>query len=259
MFTWICPQCGGEVLPSQEECPRCVKPAAPAAQPATPERPAAPVPPQAPAPVPQAAPVQPAPFQPAPVRPAPVQQPVAVSTPHFQPQEQPAPRPSTPSYYDAPPEPRSTGLRDTLVTLGVAAALLGGGYLYWTRAERTDAPVQEKKAELESAKGAKSAHPYAKQIEVTGIRIRTQKSGQADVRFLVVNHSAAEISDLALDVSLGAKGTSKEVAFVSATVKKLPAFGSTEVSAKGRTEVSAIDMPDWQFVEPKVIITENER
>ncbi len=23
MFTWICPKCGGEVLPSQSECPRC--------------------------------------------------------------------------------------------------------------------------------------------------------------------------------------------------------------------------------------------
>ena len=24
MFTWICPKCGGEVLPSESECPRCV-------------------------------------------------------------------------------------------------------------------------------------------------------------------------------------------------------------------------------------------
>ncbi len=31
MFTWICPKCGGEVLPSQSECPRC------AAEPKAPE------------------------------------------------------------------------------------------------------------------------------------------------------------------------------------------------------------------------------
>lgn len=250
MFTWICPQCGGEVLPSQEECPRCVKPAPVAA----PERPVQAAPPQP-------APPQPKPQFPVPQPPAAAPQPVFNTQPaaQFQPQAQPAPRPAASSYYDAPPEPRSTTLRDTLVTLGVAAVLLGGGYLYWNRGERAEAPAKETKSALESAKSAQSTHPYAKQIEVTGIRIRAQKSGQAEVKFLVVNHSAADITNLALDVSLGAKGTAKEVAFVSATIKKLPAFGSTEVNTKGRTEVSSIDMPDWQFVEPKVVINEAER
>lgn len=241
MFTWICPQCGGEVLPSQEECPRCVKPAqtaqpVPAAQPAPTAQPAAvppalPPQPQAPQP-PQAAP------QPFPPAPAPVYHQPALHHEHH--------------------EPRSTGLRDTLVTVGVAIVLLGAGYFFWNRNEQADKPETAAKTELEQVKGAKSTHPLAKQIEVTGVRLRLPKPGQADIQLLVVNHSAAEIADLSIDVVLGAKGTAKEVAVFNVKVKRLSPFGSAEVSAKAKTQVSAIDLPDWQFLEPKVVIQSNE-
>jgi hypothetical protein len=217
MFTWICPQCGGEVLPSQDECPRCAKRAAEPGQ-------AVAVPPVA-----TAAPVQ--------------ATPVPAS---------PAPR------YTPPEEPRSTGLRDLLVTVGVAAVLLGVGYFFWTRAERRERAASETKAGLETAAGARNAHPLSKQIEVAGFRLRMPKPGQAEVQMLVVNHSAAEIAGLSMDVVLMAKGTSKEIAVLPVTVKRLSPFGSAEVTAKGKTLVSAIDLPDWQFLEARVVVQGTE-
>jgi len=145
-----------------------------------------------------------------------------------------------------------------LVTLGVAVLLLGGGYFFWNRNEQKGDSPSASKAELENVKGARSTHPLAKQIEVTGVRLRLPKPGQADVQMVVVNHSAAEIANLAMDVVLEAKGTGKEVAVFSVTVKQLSPFGSSEVSAKAKTTVSAIDLPDWQFLEPKVVVQANE-
>jgi len=226
MFTWICPQCGGEVLPSQDECPRCVRAAN--LQPAPPPEAESAVVPQMPAAAPVAAALV-----------APIYTPMAPS-------------------YMPPPEPSSTGLRDVLVTVGVAAVLLGAGYYFWTRAERGEKPAGDTKARLESVTGARSTHPMAKYIEVTGIRLRMPKPGQAEVQLLVVNHSAAEIAALSMEVVLVGKGTTKEVAVFPVTVKRLGPFGSAEVTAKAKTTVSAIDLPDWQFLEPKVVVQANE-
>ena len=251
MFTWICPQCGGEVLPSQEDCPRC-KPPVPVAPAAVAEPVAAPVP----APVPVAAPV-PVPVPVAAPAPAPTPAPAPAPAPYAAPS--PAPTFGAAAHsYDAHPEPKSTGLRDVAVTLGVAVILLGGGYLYWTKNERAEKAANAPKAVMEKVKGSKGTHPLAKQIEVTGVRLRMPKPGQADVQMVVVNHSAAEIAGLTMDVVLGAKGTNKEVAVFSVKVKQLSPFGSAEVSSKAKSELSAIDIPDWQFLEPKVVIQPNE-
>ena len=229
MFTWICPQCGGEVTPSQDECPRCVRAANPQAIPPAEGEPAVvrPLPAAAPAPAPGYAPAALS-YAPAPLSNAP------------------------------PPEPRSTGLRDVLVTVGVAAVLLGAGYFFWTRAERGETPAAETKAGLETVTGARRTHPLAKQIEVTGIRLRMPKPGEAVVQLVVVNHSAAEIAGLTMDVVLVGRGTSKEVAVFPVMVKRLSPFGSVEVTVKAKTTVSAIDLPDWQFLEPKVVVQGNE-
>ena len=142
-------------------------------------------------------------------------------------------------------------------TLGVAAVLLGGGYFMWTRSERAEKVAAEPKAGLESAAG-RPTHPLAKAIEVTGIRLRIPKPGQAEVQLLVVNHSAAEIAAISMDVVLTGKGTAKEVAVFPVTVKRLGPYGSSEVTAKAKTLVSAIDLPDWQFLESKVVVQANE-
>ncbi len=221
MFTWICPKCGGEVPPSYSDCPRCAPPAASAT--------AA----ESPAATPTAA-ESPTPAAPAPQAPSPVAQPAPV--------------------YAAYPEQKSTALRDIAVVLGVAAVLLGAGYFVWQRMENGDKPKEDATTKMEKPGEALKAHPLAKQIEVTGIRIREPKPGQAEVKMLVVNHSAADIADLRMTVSLIARGTEKEVATFPITVKRLGAFESTEASAKIKVALRAYELPDWQFLEAKLFV-----
>lgn len=265
MFTWICPQCGGEVLPSQDECPRCVKAAPP--EPADAQTAAA-------MPAPQVQGYGP-PAGGSPAAPAPVGSQPPVHVPFFAPSQPPQPRtapvPPTPPVWTAPPaegnaaraaaptytlpaERASTVFRDIIVTVGIAAVLLGIGYFVWNRGEAGEKKPQASKAALEDAKGGRAVNPLAKQIEVTGIRLRVPKPGQAEVQLLVVNHSAAEITDLSMDVILNTRGSSAEVAMFPVKVKRLAPLGSAEVLAKATPELKAIDIPDWQFLEAKVVI-----
>lgn len=141
--------------------------------------------------------------------------------------------------------------------LGVATVLLGIGYFFWNRGEQQSARTTETKAELEEVK-TRGAHPLAKQIEVTGIRLRMPKPGQAEVQLVVVNHSAAEIAELAMDVVLAGKDKGRTVAVFPVKVKRLGPFASVEATARAKSEVSAIDLPDWQFLEARVAIQSNE-
>src|SRR5258708_34554674 len=122
MFTWICPTCGKEVPPSMDECPRC-KPAAPVVQPVPAQAPA-------PAPVPAMAP------QPQQAFAAPQQPPQPQYAPQPPQGYAPQPQPYAPNRYDPPP-PASTGMRDLLVTLGVAGGPVGRGYLVGPRSGQT--------------------------------------------------------------------------------------------------------------------------
>lgn len=234
MFTWICPQCQNEVPPSQDECPRCAKRDTP---PPLPQEPAAAVPVQQAPAAPQFSGQAPPAAAPVYV-PPPAQQPVYAAEVAYA-------------------EPKSTTMRDILVTVGVAAVLLGGGYFYWSRQQA--APTAEtsapESAPIESVAGAKP-HPLARQVEVTGVRLRTPKAGQAEVTVLVVNHSAAEIGGLKVDVVLMAKGTNREVAAFPLPVKRLAPFASQELTAKTKVTMSGIDLPDWQFLEPRITLAD---
>jgi len=156
--------------------------------------------------------------------------------------------------YAPQPEQKSTTLRDIGVVLGVAAVLLGAGYFVWQRMESGDKAKDAPTTQTEKPGEAPKEHPLAKQIEVTGFRIREPKPGQADVKMLVVNHSAADIADLRMTVSVTAKGTSKQVATFPITVKRLGAFESTEASAKIKVALRAYELPDWQFLEAKLLV-----
>lgn len=147
-------------------------------------------------------------------------------------------------------EQKSTGMRDFLVTIGIAAVLLGAGYFLWQRMEKDGEPATP--AVGKQAAEAKE-HPLARQIEVTGFRIREPKPGTGEVRMVVVNHSAAEIADLKLQVSLAAK-EGKQVASFPVNVKRLGPFGSTELSAPIKITMRAYELPDWQFLEARLLV-----
>lgn len=252
MFTWICPVCGAEVPPSESECPRCAErrraamtqqpgaapaytppglaPAAPAAmpqgmQPAAPTAP--PQPPQAP----------PAAYGPtAPPTPAPPQQVYVIGNQN--------PRRGVPAWLAA----------------SLTIAVLGGGlfalYRYIARGGSGQTGAGQATT-LERPTAQTSQHPFAKYVEVTGIRLLETADKKLVARFVVVNHAPAPLSGFRLRVTLEASNASPGeavIAVVDASPGTLPPHGIREVEAPLVTHLKVYELPDWQFLRARVEI-----
>ena len=101
-------------------------------------------------------------------------------------------------------------------------------------------------------------HPLAKYLEVSGFRLSEAKQGKLTVRFLVINHSDADIADLGLNVSLRPiTSPPSEPPFCTFPVK-VATLGPQEVAnALGEctTTLRVYELPDWQFIRASFQIT----
>lgn len=142
---------------------------------------------------------------------------------------------------------------------GVAVALLlvfGGIYYFLTRGDTPPASAPTK-ASAASPDAKAAANPLQKSIEVTGLRFTTENQKPV-VHFIVVNHSAAPISDLVATVNLLA-GTSRsdedQIGSFNLNADVIPANGSKDMSAPLKTKLKPYEMPDWQNATAEVQIT----
>jgi hypothetical protein len=210
MFSAECPKCKNEIPLGMNECPVCA--AREAAGETAPEMPAV---------APTLDPVRAA---------------VSMSLPD------PAARRATPAW---------------LVMAGVAVLLGGvfaGGYLFLLPKLRGGSPTPAKPpaAALESPapSTAPTAHPYAKYIEVAGIRI-VEENKKPILKLLLVNHSGAELADINGKVELRAVSGKPDAPAVGAVEVKVSSIGpyeSKELSAPLKTTLRAYELPDWQFL-----------
>ena len=237
MFTWICPTCGREVPPAYDACPDCAARAKSAqAQAAAPAEVAAvPLPPAAPAP---AAPTPAAAPPPAPYTPP------AVAPP--------------PAYYAAPPQ--RAPLPTWLLTVLFALAFIGlGAGVYWlVQYFRGGSQAAASAVETVPVKGPAKQHPLQKYVEVTGIRFVQAANKNTEARFLVVNHSGADIADLAGTVNIWGRTAKSEEEAAGNFNFKVPTLGpyeSKEVTAPVTTKLKVYELPDWQNVSTEVQIT----
>jgi len=222
MFTWICPQCGREVPPAYNECPDCAAAAAAGKAPAPVLQPQRTPPPQPQAPEPQA----------------------------------PAPRvaPRT-----APPTALPTWVMSVLFAL---LFITLGGAVYWGleryKAGRSTAAAPMALENVGEKRANGKQHPLQKFVEVTGIRLLQDARKRAEARFVVVNHSGAEIADLAGNVQLWARTQKSEEEPVGSFAFKLPSLGpfeSREMAAPVTTKLRVYELPDWQNVTGEVQLT----
>jgi len=135
----------------------------------------------------------------------------------------------------------------TLVSLGVA--------LYLATRPAAHAPVAEKAS---SVAPPVKRHPLWRHIEVTGIRITEDSSQKAQVAFLVVNHSGADIADLGGKLTLKAKGAKPEHPPLASFEFKVPSIGpyeSKELKTTVTSTMRAYELPDWQFLDADLEIT----
>jgi hypothetical protein len=281
MFTWICPQCGKEVPPAYNDCPDCSKKAAagggdaavaPVTPPpppptafAPPQQPYYPQPPQAqqappsgyypPQPPPQAQQAPPAGYYPPPPPP---------QQPYYPPQPQAPPQASPQGYYMPPAAPaRGLNLPVWLMTILVAVAV--GGVVFGiialvssNRGSAGTGPAPIATVESPAAKPGAKTNPLQKYIEVTGVRFVSDPKNQAPmVKFLIINHSPADINGLAGNVTMwGRTQKSEEDAqgsfSFSATIGP---YESKELTVPLNTKRKIYELADWQNITTDVQIT----
>ena len=108
----------------------------------------------------------------------------------------------------------------------------------------------------DASKG-KVTNPLQKYVEVVGIRMITQDK-QPAARFIVVNHSGAEIDDLAANVTLLASTSRSDEDAVGTFSFKIPSIGSNEfkeLTEPLKTKLKPYELPDWQNTTAEVQIT----
>ncbi len=140
----------------------------------------------------------------------------------------------------------------------VFAGLTGAGWVGYTyvlpsnRAQEESAgPSGTKLLPLDEAQKKKLAHPFARHLEVTGLRITEGANRKLEVRMVVINHSAAELPDLKLEIQLSttnAKPGAEPISVFTAAVPPLSAYESKDVKAPATTRLRAYEFPDWQFL-----------
>jgi len=99
------------------------------------------------------------------------------------------------------------------------------------------------------------SHSLADTIEVTGFRILVDYNKKSEIHYLVVNHSANELSDMTVYVTLhasGAKPGQPPLCRFSFRAPSLKAFEVKEMTASIEKFTHSVTVPDWQDLRAEV-------
>ncbi len=161
----------------------------------------------------------------------------------------------------APAAPSRGGIPGWAIGVGFAVGLAAVLYVLFTYVlpKKTDtASTAGSTATAESAApvagaAGKKPHPLAKFLEVVGIRWVEDAKQKAKIQFIVVNHSAADLPELKMLISVKAGG--KVLFDVPFTVSSIGPYESKEFSTPIQTALKGYELPDWQFVKADFEIT----
>lgn len=104
-------------------------------------------------------------------------------------------------------------------------------------------------------------HPLAKYVELVGFRLSEGGGGKLKVKFVVVNHSEADIGDLGLKVILTTSSAKPDDPPIAQFDVKVPSLGPEEikdVSATATSKLRVYELPDWQYLKAEFEITSPE-
>jgi hypothetical protein len=101
-------------------------------------------------------------------------------------------------------------------------------------------------------------HPLAKYLEFSGFRLTEAGKGSLKVQFAAINHSEADLGELAVKVKLVVVNAKPEDPPVTEFETKIPSLGPLEVrnmTASAPTKLRVYELPDWQFLRAQFEIT----
>jgi hypothetical protein len=107
-----------------------------------------------------------------------------------------------------------------------------------------------------ASKSPPKISPYQKYIEVSGVRFLEDAKKRPQVKFVVTNHSAADITGLSGNVTVWARTQkSEEQAGTFTFTTSLGPWETKDVTAPLTTKLAMIELPDWQNTRSEVQIT----
>jgi hypothetical protein len=142
-----------------------------------------------------------------------------------------------------------------LVAIGAVLAVL---YLYILPSKKsaTVAATSDGAAGPMSSSPAavpRGAHPLAKFLEISGVRVSEDAKQQLHVHFVVVNHSAADLPELEMTVTV--KAADKPLVEVPVKVPAIGPFESKDMASTLKSSLKGYELPDWQFLKADFVIT----
>jgi hypothetical protein len=100
------------------------------------------------------------------------------------------------------------------------------------------------------------AHPLAKYIQVTGIRIRPGTAGVARIGYVVVNHSPADLPRLKAQLMLAGAGST--IFDVPVDIPSIGPFETKDLTVSVKTQLKPYELPDWQALTPTLRIVADQ-
>ena len=139
-----------------------------------------------------------------------------------------------------------------LMSLLFAALFIALGVgIYWGVRHWKNRPAAgaAQPAALENPPAAGQGGPpssVAKFIQITGVRLTQTEKKKTQARFLVVNHSSADVAELSGTVTLRARGADSPVGTFSFKSLSLDPHEAKEAVAPVDTSLRVYELPDWQ-------------
>jgi hypothetical protein len=150
------------------------------------------------------------------------------------------------------------------ISVLVATGLfLGAGSLMQYLASRDAAvssasqrPVQGTAAT--SVAAAVDPHPFARFVEVTGLRVSADLNRKSQMQYLVVNHSSARLSDVVLKIAVRSTADSSgapPLFSLSVVVPSLAPYQSKEIKTDLDAGLRSTAIPDWENLRADVQVS----
>jgi predicted membrane-bound mannosyltransferase len=159
-------------------------------------------------------------------------------------------------------EPRSGGARRgwaKSVMIALMVLLSGAAVMFYFAPIGRSSAETKLPAEVQAASAATqpASHPLAQYIEVTGFRIVVDYNKKSEIHYLIVNHSAADLSDVTVYVTLragNAKPGQPPLCRFSFRAPALGPFESKEMTSSIEKLSRSITLPEWQDLRSEVQI-----